>query len=246
MPRNFNRAEHCEVIMICKRCKKDQDISNFYKSNRTTSGYRGTCKTCCSEQALARYEKTKTFVGHNQQNLPIPSQEWLKENYDYHEDGGFIRNIPRGNQKAGSVFFGKKEKTGYMRVAINYDVFVVHRVIWKWHNGDEPKFIDHINGNRSDNRIENLRACSKSENRHNSDMNKNNTSGYNGVAYYDYGKTPKWVWHFIVDGIRYSGYCSSMKSAVLAYCSKAEEINPVFMRKRIDENMDKLKADGLI
>lgn len=210
------------------------------------SGYRGTCKSCAAEQAAARYDKTKTFVGHNQVNLPIPSQEWLKDNYDYHIDGGLTRLKPRGNQKAGSTCFGKKEKNGYMRMPINYDMFVIHRVIWKWHNGDEPEFIDHINGNRSDNRIENLRSCSKSDNRHNSGMNKNNTSGYNGVNYYNYGKTPKWTWAFTVDGVRYSGYCSSLKSAVLAYCSKAEEINPVFMRKRIDENMAKLKADKLI
>lgn len=197
--------------------------------------------------AYARYSKTKNFVGHNQQNLPIPSQEWLKENYDYHEDGGFIRLTSRGRQKAGTTVFGKKEKTGYMRMPINYDMFVIHRVIWKWHNGDEPEFIDHINGNRADNRIENLRACSKSDNRHHSTLNKNNTSGYHGVRWHDYGdKTPKWVWSFTLNGKAYSGYCTSLKSAVLAYCQKANELCPVYMKKKIDYNMNKLKQDGLI
>ena len=232
--------------MICKRCKLDQDISNFYKSNRTTSGYRGTCKACAAEQAALRYDKTKTFVGHNQSNLPIPEQDWLKDNYDYHEDGGFIRLTSRGRQKSGTAVFGKKEKTGYMRMPINYDMFVIHRVIWKWHNGDEPEFVDHINGNRSDNRIENLRSCSKSENRQNSDPNKNNTSGYNGVSQYRYKGSPKWIWAFVVDGVKYSGYCSSLKSAVLAYCGKAREISPVYLEKRINHNMNKLKEDGFI
>lgn len=232
--------------MICKRCELDQDISNFYKSNKTTSGYRGTCKKCAAEQAALRYEKTKTFVGHNQENLPIPSQDWLKENYEYHSDGGFVRLTSRGRQKAGSELFGKKEKNGYMRMPINYDMFVVHRVIWKWHNGDEPEFIDHINGDRTDNRIENLRACSKSQNRQNSEVSKNNTSGYNGVRYYNYKKCKKWTWSFVVNGIKYSGYCSSLKNAVLSYCSKAEEISPIYMKKRIKHNMDKLKSEGLI
>lgn len=233
--------------MICKRCKLDQDISNFYKSNKTTSGYRGTCKTCAAEQAALRYDKTKTFVGHNQSNLPIPDQDWLKANYEYHPDGGFTRLTSRGRQKAGTAVFGKKEKTGYMRMPINYDMFVIHRVIWKWHNGDEPEFIDHINGNRSDNRIENLRACTKSENRHNANINKNNTSGYHGVRWHEYDYcSGKWAWSFTLDGKSHSGSCSSLKSAVLAYCSKAKELSPVFMSKRINYNMDKLKEDGLI
>lgn len=235
--------------MICKRCKLDQDISNFYKSNRTTSGYRGTCKACAAEQAALRYDKTKTFVGHNQSNLPIPDQDWLKANYDYHTDGGFVRLTSRGRQKAGTAVFGKKEKTGYMRMPINYDMFVIHRVIWKWHNGDEPKFIDHINGNRADNRIENLRACSRSENCQNAKISSNNTSGYHGVRWYDYESSrvsAKWVWFFTLNGKSYSGYCSSLKSAVLAYCSKSKELSPVFMSKRINYNMDKLKEDGLI
>jgi len=139
--------------MICKRCKLDQDISNFYKSSKTISGYRGTCKKCASEQAAARYDKNKTFIGHNQGKLSLPSQEWLRDNYDYHPDGGFIRLKPRGNQKAGSLLFGKKEESGHMRMPINYDSILVHRVVWKWHNGDEPDLIDHINGNGSDFRI---------------------------------------------------------------------------------------------
>lgn len=228
--------------MICKRCKADKDRSNFYKSSRTTSGYRGTCKSCTAEQSAIRYAKTKTFVGHNQENLPLPSQDWLKDNYDYHPAGGFVRLKPRGNQTVGAKVFGKKEKSGYMRMPINYDVFVIHRVIWKWHNGDEPEFIDHINGDRSDNRIENLRPCSKSENRQNSEINKNNTSGYYGVRCYSYnGKPPKWVWSFVVDGVRYSGYCSTLESAVKQYCSKAKEVSPEFMKKRIKFNLDKLK-----
>jgi hypothetical protein len=44
-----------------------------------------------------------------------------------------------------------------------------------------PTQIDHINGQRSDNRIENLRECSYSQNHGNKRMNRNNTSGYKGV-----------------------------------------------------------------
>ena len=222
--------------MICKRCKVDQDISNYYKSTKTTSGYRGTCKSCAAEQAASRYKKTKNFVGHNQANLPMPPQDWLKDNYDYHKDGGFIRLKPRGSQKAGSLLFGKKEKTGYMRMPINYDVFSVHRVIWKWHHGDEPEFIDHINGNRSDNRIENLRPVTKAENSANRALSKNNTSGFFGVKEYNYKGVNKFAWAIRHKGKKHQGYTKTIGEAVEKYIAVARELNPVLFTRRIEHN----------
>lgn len=228
--------------MICKRCKVDQDISNYYKSNRTISGYRGTCKSCAAEQAANRYKKTKNFIGHNQGNLPIPDQEWLKDNYDYHENGGFIRLKSRGSQKGGSLLFGKKEKTGYMRMPINYDMFSVHRVIWKWHNGSEPEFIDHINGNRSDNRIENLRSVTKVENAANRTLSKNNTSGFFGVKEYNYGGVDKFAWAIRYKGRKYQGYELTLKDAVTKYIEVAKELNHALLIRRIKHNENALKA----
>ncbi len=63
-----------------------------------------------------------------------------------------------------------------------------HRVVWKMINGDEPDEIDHINGDRSDNRIENLRGCSRIENGRNLKSNKSNTSGAMGVSFHKSGK----------------------------------------------------------
>ena len=50
-------------------------------------------------------------------------------------------------------------------------------------NGYFPQEVDHIDGNKTNNKIENLRAATKSQNQHNSKINKNNKSGVKGVCW---------------------------------------------------------------
>lgn len=56
---------------------------------------------------------------------------------------------------------GTKHKHGYKVVRINNRDYFIHRLIYAIEHGVMPEFIDHINGERSDNRIENLRAATK-------------------------------------------------------------------------------------
>lgn len=74
-------------------------------------------------------------------------------------------------------------KNSYLCGRTGGKTYYAHRIIWKWLYGDEPKFIDHINQNRQDNRVENLRAVSKSENCRNTSIGKRNTSGHLGVQW---------------------------------------------------------------
>jgi hypothetical protein len=57
---------------------------------------------------------------------------------------------------------------------------MAHRIVWKMFNGDEPDFIDHINGVRSDNRIENLRPATKTINKLNESLRADSQSGFIG------------------------------------------------------------------
>ena len=59
-----------------------------------------------------------------------------------------------------------------------------HRLAWFFVYGEWPqKQIDHINGNKSDNRISNLRLATASQNLSNKGITKSNTSGYKGVSF---------------------------------------------------------------
>lgn len=72
---------------------------------------------------------------------------------------------------------------GYLRVNIGGNRYFAHRLIWVITHGEWPDEIDHINGDRADNRLCNLRAVNRQENLRNLARRSDNTSGYTGVSY---------------------------------------------------------------
>lgn len=62
---------------------------------------------------------------------------------------------------------GSRRPDGYIQVSHKSRCYLAHRIIFEMHHGRPPAVIDHVNRHRFDNRIENLRECSFSENNHN-------------------------------------------------------------------------------
>ena len=89
------------------------------------------------------------------------------------------------NTKYAGKRAGTRHSCGYRLIITNYKHYFEHRIIYEMHNGPikNGAQIDHINGIRSDNRIENLRAASQSQNNMNYRKSKANTSGYRGVSW---------------------------------------------------------------
>ena len=88
------------------------------------------------------------------------------------------------------------------------------------HKGYLPKIIDHINGDKLDNRIENLRSATVGQNQHNRKTNTNNTSGYKGVCWDKAMK--KWRARIKLED----------KSIHLGYFTNAEEADKVVRAAR--------------
>ena len=98
------------------------------------------------------------------------------------ETGVFTRKVSRGNTKEGTVV-GRPDTKGYLRVCVNGKDYKLHRLAWLMTYGEWPKDqIDHINGDKTDNRINNLRDCSCSDNCSNQHgARRNNKLGLQGV-----------------------------------------------------------------
>ena len=96
----------------------------------------------------------------------------IQQNYDYDDRSGLLVNAKTNRVVRGEKYCKRNGKHRYlsMRAYINGQRYhiLMHRVVWAWHHGRLPTMqIDHINGNGFDNRIENLREVTQSENMRN-------------------------------------------------------------------------------
>lgn len=118
------------------------------------------------------------------------TQEELKELLNYNPDTGiFTYNKPRNKCTKGKIA-GTRHVNGYTHIQLNGKIYKAHRLAWLYVYGYFPECIDHINCDKDDNRIENLREATITQNNHNVKLSKNNTSGIKGVCWHK--KAKKW------------------------------------------------------
>jgi len=136
--------------------------------------------------------------------------------------GAFTRS---DGSKAGCIGLN-----GYLYISVKGKRFLGHRLAWFLVTGAMPEgCLDHINNTKTDNRFENLRRASKSQNGFNRGPNKNNSSGAKGVHWY--ARKNKWkaeIWH--EGSKRHLGYFHSLDMAAKAYSDAAKILHGEFAR----------------
>lgn len=146
--------------------------------------------------------------------------------FEYRNGALFWKVSRRGPVKLGDEVKSVDGK-GYIRVMLDGKFYLAHRVIYEIHNGCIPDGmqIDHIDGNRRNNSIENLRASTSSLNQRNKSKQRNNKSGVTGVFLKK--STGKWVAKLCGSTLGYfesfDDACSARKMAI--------QSNPTFTER---------------
>jgi hypothetical protein len=151
----------------------------------------------------------------------------IEEILEY-KDGRLFWKETKGRRVAGREA-GWLADTGYRLLGLFGKDHKEHRVIFFMHHGYFPKYVDHINGVKTDNRIENLRECSASDNLCNQSKNKRNTSGYKNVYYHK--KNKKWYVRIAYKKKDYIfGYFDDLEFAALVAEEAREKYHGEFAR----------------
>jgi hypothetical protein len=146
-----------------------------------------------------------------------------KNLFEYHDGLIFWIESPAFNIPARSLA-GTLRDDGYIGVYLNKKYIFAHRIVWEMFNSPllDTEYIDHINGQRADNRIENLRKCTLQQNAYNRGKQSNNKSGYKGVSWHK--QKCKWVAQIKIDGRnKFLGFFTDPEEAYKRYCEVAKE-----------------------
>ena len=137
----------------------------------------------------------------------LPSQAYLLACFIYNGDTGALewRNRPREhfasaqawpswNTRFACKLAGCTHKDGHRQIILNGVFYKAHRIIWKMVTGQEPPTtIDHKDGNRGNNRWDNLRPANETQQKWNTGLSSRNRSGYRGASWD--AERGKWVAH---------------------------------------------------
>lgn len=137
---------------------------------------------------------------------------------------------PNARSRMAGKVAGTVSSTGYCQIKIGGALYKTHRLVWLHVTGLWPDTeIDHIDGDKTNNRFENLRLASRSENMRNVGRYANNTSGAKGVHFE--AATAKWVARIVLDGrTHHLGRHGTRDEARRAYTAAAERFHGTFAR----------------
>lgn len=176
-----------------------------------------------SKASQGNVQDAKQRIGIKKRKRNDLTQERVRELFDYDsETGSLVRKVSRSSNTKPGDAAGYKGNNGYLCVTIDGHHYLVHRVIWMYVHGYFPEhYIDHINRDKCDNRLENLREATNKCNMRNSKLRSDNKTGITGIFLLkDRGK---WLANIRVDNkTKFLGEFIDFTEAV-AYRLAAEE-----------------------
>lgn len=174
------------------------------------------------------------------------TQATARNLFEY-RNGKLVWNVSVNSRaQMGCVAGSMDDNSGYVKVQINGKQYLAHRIVWLWHHGYLPENqIDHINQNKGDNRIENLREVSPQCNQRNSKQ-RESLSGVKGVNWDNLNR--KWLANIKIYGklINLGRYSSVLEAACHRLAAEQAENwpgcdskSPAFKYVNEHLNMDK-------
>lgn len=157
------------------------------------------------------------------------SQELLLALFNYDpETGIFTRKLTTGTKAKKGDIAGVLNDNGYIDISINTRAYRAHRLAWLYCFDELPEEqIDHIDNDRTNNRLDNLRLATNLQNSYNKGVSKLNTTGYKGVSLDK--RCNRYRAYISVEGKQKSlGYYSTAEEASQAYIDAAKKLHKDF------------------
>jgi hypothetical protein len=163
---------------------------------------------------------------------PLPCIDYLRSILEYDPIvGTFTWKKSIGPRSKQGAIAGSINSNGYVTIKLGGRSYLSHRIAWLFITNEDPcdLFIDHVNGNKSDNRLINLRLCKHEENMRNSKRPMTNKSGYKGVSFDK--ERSKWSASISINNKTVKiGRFDTPELAHMAYCKAAAELHGEFAR----------------
>lgn len=240
-------------MKVCKQCGLEKDASSFGKWALGKDGLKIYCRECISEggkkyrdthqeqiqESGKKYrathrEQIKKYFAKNYVHHPmnIVTFDRIREFLSYDNFTGIFKWIkkPHGHlANIGDVAGSISKRDGYQRITFAGKSYLSHRLAWYFVYNEWPsKNLDHIDNDRLNNRVENLRLATYSQNASNRSKKKNNKVGLKGVYQRPSGK---FLARIEKDNKRYRlGTFDDPFIAYAAYCEAANKLHGEFAR----------------
>lgn len=186
----------------------------------------GACCECCTIKDHARRAKEPKL--RHAISYDTLTQQLLHELFDYSGGKLFWKVRPASCIQIGDeVGSTNDSKYGYLRVRLRDRRYMVHSLIFMYHHGYMPNLVDHIDGNSENNKIENLREATHSQNGLNKKVRSDSSTGVKNVTFHK--PNSKWAVGLSVNGKRkHIGYFDDLELAELVAIEAREKFHGAF------------------